>query len=518
MRSVPPLRALGLVIAGLVTFGAATATATAGVLKLRAEDAPFTAADSYVYTPGASLSGSEMILPGHIEATSTVLWPGGAVQAAQALAFAGGSIDPATLSGQIVAIGYEVGHDRPSGSFSHPFRVAIFQNGRFYQNADAERRDNVQDGVYTVFEDAIGSPASNWHEVDATTFLDPSSTPDLSPSGAPISLALVLRHGASSGTSQTFVSAFGIDAASLLPTELLVGVRPPRGFVPIGAPGNPCIPQTSCLGSVPYPFGMARFEVTVSEWVDFLNAVAADDPNDLYSAGMESTIARAGAAGSYTYSAPAASMDLPIRWVSFWDATRYANWLHNGGPTGPQGDATTENGAYTLTPEAMAANSVVRNPGAKYFLPTLDEWTKAGRYVASTQSYWATPTSPTVLTPTSGPGSVFANYATLESESDPSPFGSHHASVSPNGTYDQTGNVSEWLESILSPGRLIGGGNYGGVSPLNPTPSDLEFAALGFRVASRVEATPVPGLGLPALVLLAGLLAATGRRSTRLDA
>ena len=32
--------------------------------------------------------------------------------------------------------------------------------------------------------------------------------------------------------------------------------------------------------------------------------------------------------------------------MSFYDALRFANWLHHGQPVGPQGPATTEAGAY----------------------------------------------------------------------------------------------------------------------------------------------------------------------------
>ena len=35
---------------------------------------------------------------------------------------------------------------------------------------------------------------------------------------------------------------------------------------------------------------------------------------------------------------------------------RFANWLHNGQPTGSQGPGTTETGAYAITPGAVAAN------------------------------------------------------------------------------------------------------------------------------------------------------------------
>ena len=38
-----------------------------------------------------------------------------------------------------------------------------------------------------------------------------------------------------------------------------------------------------------------------------------------------------------------------MNYVSFYDALRFANWLHNGQPSGPQDSTTTEDGAYTFS-------------------------------------------------------------------------------------------------------------------------------------------------------------------------
>ena len=62
--------------------------------------------------------------------------------------------------------------------------------------------------------------------------------------------------------------------------------------------------------------------------------------------------------------------------TSFWDAARFTNWLHNGQPTGPQGPGTTEDGAYHDVGDQTLFG---RNAGAKFFIPTEDEWYKAAR-------------------------------------------------------------------------------------------------------------------------------------------
>ena len=47
--------------------------------------------------------------------------------------------------------------------------------------------------------------------------------------------------------------------------------------------------------------------------------------------------------------------------VSFWNALRFSNWLHNGQPIGAQGNGTTEDGAYTITALGITSNSITRN-------------------------------------------------------------------------------------------------------------------------------------------------------------
>ena len=88
--------------------------------------------------------------------------------------------------------------------------------------------------------------------------------------------------------------------------------------------------------------------------------------------------------------------------VTFWDSVRFTNWLHNGQPTGAQGPSTTEDGAYTLTPAGIAANTIPRNPEATIFLPNEDEWYKAAYFDGT--SYFDYPTGTDVPTACAAPG------------------------------------------------------------------------------------------------------------------
>ena len=58
-------------------------------------------------------------------------------------------------------------------------------------------------------------------------------------------------------------------------------------WVTVGDPGNP--PDKTGYGAVSYPFEISKFEVSVKQYVDFLNSVAANDPRQLWNAGSKIT-------------------------------------------------------------------------------------------------------------------------------------------------------------------------------------------------------------------------------------
>jgi formylglycine-generating enzyme len=77
--------------------------------------------------------------------------------------------------------------------------------------------------------------------------------------------------------------------------------------------------------------------------------------------------------------------------VGFYDVLRFVNWLNNGQPSGAQDANTTENGAYAITAVGIANNSIARNPDAKIFLPTENEWYKAAYYDSSSGELFRLP-------------------------------------------------------------------------------------------------------------------------------
>jgi hypothetical protein len=109
-------------------------------------------------------------------------------------------------------------------------------------------------------------------------------------------------------------------------------------WTPIGNPGNAA--DTTSYGAVGDAYNIGTYEVTNSQYAEFLTAKAAADPLGLYNTSMGSGfggITRSGVSGSFTYSAISGRTDMPVNYVSFYDTLRFANWLNNG-----QGAGSTE--------------------------------------------------------------------------------------------------------------------------------------------------------------------------------
>jgi formylglycine-generating enzyme required for sulfatase activity len=299
---------------------------------------------------------------------------------------------------------------------------------------------------------------------------------------------------------------------------VVLGIAAPASAVTmdwvfVGDPGNAAdTPASNCYaascGSVSHGYYISKYEVTNAQYAEFLNAKAASDPSGLYNWNMlyqsNGGITRSGSSGSYSYAVKSGMGSKPVNYVSFYDALRFTNWLHNG-----QGSGDTETGAYTLTPAAISANSVVRNLGAQVFLPSENEWYKAAYYDPIANLYYDYPAGTNTVTICSGPTGA-ANRANCYpgGAGAVAPVGSYTGSASPNGTFDQGGNVAEWNDSVVygsSRGRR-GGSFYGGAGelaadyPVGVAPT-LQNDDIGFRVAM----IPEPSTGLLVAAGFAGL-------------
>jgi formylglycine-generating enzyme len=317
----------------------------------------------------------------------------------------------------------------------------------------------------------------------------------------------------------------------------------------VGNAGNAADTQimsdgTTGYGDVPYEYRIGKYEVTNAQYAAFLNAVDPTGANALllYSGGMSNRPEGginfdAAASHGSKYSLKSGFGNRPVIQVSWYNALRFTNWLHNG-----QGSGDTENGAYMLMGMLNSSNdeakgaTITRNPGANWFLPSEDEWYKAAyhRNDGITGNYWDYPTgtdvAPTAEAPPGGDNS--ANFSgVIDTVSD---VGAYTKSSSSYGTFDQGGNLYEWNESLtikrdrfrdfyfrgLRGGGWFGEGSVnpqvvvasnrpaiGGEGGSNPGGQSIHW---GFRVASAADPVPEPGSWLllaagTAIIALGGL-------------
>ncbi|UUN28272.1 hypothetical protein [Streptomyces sp. FIT100] len=246
----------------------------------------------------------------------------------------------------------------------------------------------------------------------------------------------------------------------------------------VGSPGNPpvaVVPFTdavyqSCadapestsdcqtLGAVAYPYEIGQLEITVGQWVAFLNTVDPDgrDRHDLYE-DTESSSAwpkygqvdfdeDAARGRHYAVGYPQWTSK-PYGFANFLEAARLANSLDNGRilskETTTEGRFTyvtyrvrlsprTERGMYDLT-----ERDATRTSDSGFVVPSQNEWVKAAYYDPSgvgTFSYWKYPTNPGVF----GDGAATAPSPTVldpatgdVTNAAPQPLASYHASDLP---------------------------------------------------------------------------------------
>jgi hypothetical protein len=210
--------------------------------------------------------------------------------------------------------------------------------------------------------------------------------------------------------------------------------------VTVGAPGNPSVgivpftdavysscaevvpaekqPPCQQVGGVDYRYGIGRLEVTVTQYVDFLNTVdpAGRNRYKLYSS------TESGAEwpryGQIDFSAPAAAghhysvaspewADKPYGFANFLRSARFANSLYNGQVLSRQSSSAggfkyvtyrvrlsrkTETGMYDMRVRAMT-----RSHRTGFVIPSQNEWIKAAYYDPNgggKYSYWQYPTNP----------------------------------------------------------------------------------------------------------------------------
>ena len=232
-------------------------------------------------------------------------------------------------------------------------------------------------------------------------------------------LALAVPAGASSASSVlTFktmeVGAAGNPAVGIVPFSDAIY----RSCSEAPQPKGPRAPVCQEVGGVGYGYGIGKLEVTVGQWVKFLNTVdpAGRNTHKLYSEtesgaawprfGQINFSAGAPAGRHYSPSAPE-WVDKPYGFANFLRSARFVNSLYNGkliskrsGSEGPYRytvyrvrlSRRTERGMYD-----MRRPRTTRTAKSGFVVPSQDEWIKAAYYDPAgggTYSYWQYPTNP----------------------------------------------------------------------------------------------------------------------------
>lgn len=304
------------------------------------------------------------------------------------------------------------------------------------------------------------------------------------------------------------------------------GVPPSYGhdFVTIGAPGNRAVLESEGfypvkvtgfpnLGAVNYEYRIGRTETTVRQWFDFVNVAwpfaqaqgfnTRGDPRFL-GRYIEASSSIPSQPPSYYIPGPdpfGRHADEVAQSMSLRFAAWYVNWTHHGQPT-------TNITLDTFTTGAYDVNTLTRQPGARYWIPSLDEWTKAvyhdtNRYGPGQEGYWqysGMSTIPLIGGPPGTPGAQTSagGWHLPGTHGLPPDVGSYPQTLSAWGLLDTSGGVDEYTDT-----RSPGGSNWmvrGDDLNLVLTVYDrvdylfrataLDVGSTGLRLASVV---PAPG-------------------------
>lgn len=300
--------------------------------------------------------------------------------------------------------------------------------------------------------------------------------------------------------------------------------------VEVGDAGNtPVTIGEWSYGQVNEAYRIGKYEVTIKQYADFLNSIATRPDTysygsavveSLYDSRMASDtnvagISRSGdgtAASPYSYTVIGDGRR-PITYVTWLNAARFANWMHNGALSTSQ----VEFGAYGL--HGATSGTFTKQSDAKWWIPSEDEWFKAAYYKGggTNAGYFLFPTKSDTLPANSSSATADnANFlrlgvyavtqsATLSAtENYLTPVGDFINSAGPYGTFDQGGNVDEWTSSTRSTSFGVayvtrgGAWNTGGLNN-DATPESTALPTdrsnkIGFRLARLATEEDTPTL------------------------
>lgn len=292
-------------------------------------------------------------------------------------------------------------------------------------------------------------------------------------------------------------------------------------------------------GSVSYEYRMARLEVSTGQWLEFLNTMAplTKDPDFFLTPTTWGGRSVGGTPpGDFELRPVANAAMIPVIGISWRSAAMYCNWLHNNKEVSL---AAISNGAYDTSTFGVDENNhftdqITRSPGAKYWIPSLDEWIKAVHFDPSAEDpdhpgtgrWWEQPngSDDPLIGGAPGEGQTSANVTTLAPEGfrrwTDVPLGSYPDEETPWGLLDASGGAWEWTEEIFfadAPRNRGLEGSKAGLERYYPD-LDLVWAATGLFPTSHIgglriaSVVPAPG---GAMLVIAFTLRCTRRSRER---
>ncbi|MEM8758334.1 MAG: SUMF1/EgtB/PvdO family nonheme iron enzyme [Planctomycetota bacterium] len=314
-------------------------------------------------------------------------------------------------------------------------------------------------------------------------------------------------------------------------------------FVTIGDVGNAAYNgfdgdgRIAGRGSVGYEYRISRTEIRTEQYLEFMNVLGRLDPlraefTAPTSWGAFGFIRGDGTVGFELDTGLADAADIPVYGIPWRNAALYVNWLHNDKAETRE---ALNNGAYDAStfftdpdnpPNLLDQTS--RNPDARYWIPSLDEWLKAAHYDPNRNGvgeggWWQYPNGtdePLQEGLPGEPGAQTSYQLDLPNFDERSiPVGAYPDTQSPWGLLDVSGGATEWTETWLPDDRFqtdrVWMGSLAGPEPFAGSGVNQDIlwrfgterpnALAGFeglRVASAI-----PG---PASVSLLGIVVAAG--------
>jgi len=313
-------------------------------------------------------------------------------------------------------------------------------------------------------------------------------------------------------------------------------------FARVRATGVPAIlPFGRNLGGHDLDFAISRTEVTQGQWFEFINATSglAVPQGQPYTQGLSHILAGGRSVGPgvrgvglndqgrFIWTTTEVGANIPVANAGWYAHALYSNWMHNGQTASLD---AINNGVYDLRGwDVTRADSWInspRQPGARFWIPSFDEWQTASyfdpnRFGAGQAGWWPYHYGRERLPIPGAPGEGETSFRW--SPADPTffpttlPVAAYPGSQSPWGLLDTSGTFTEQLEDIRpssDPGfpeydRLTAGTMAGLIGPPEfETPMEqLGFYGAGsanqdfvsFRLATAI---PSPGAGFIVGLLL----------------